>query len=219
MITASQIRAARALLDWSQSELAERAKLTQATIANIEVEKHQPSKTTITALEHTFQSVGIEFLANGVRQVRGITQFVGNDAILRLFENVYFTLRGSSEELLISGADERQNRPGVEAAVTKIREAGIKMRVLVDEENHYLLGPLDEYRCVPAKYFLNNPTIIYGDRVALPLFSNGADHIQVILNASLAAAERNMFNFVWDHCRKPSYSEAKQVYFCKSDEG
>ncbi|WP_236870428.1 helix-turn-helix domain-containing protein [Candidatus Bandiella numerosa] len=36
MISSAQVRAARGLLNWTQSELADRCNLTKATIANIE---------------------------------------------------------------------------------------------------------------------------------------------------------------------------------------
>lgn len=213
MVTPFQIRAARAILDWTQGMLAERAKVTQSTIANIEAEKQIASKSTLSSITKAFQDSGIEFLDDGLRKIKGMFELSGNDCFVRLLENVYHTLRGTDHELLISGADERRNVAGVESIIHKIRAAEIKMRVLVDQENHYLLGPLNEYRCVPSNYFLNLPVIIYGDRVALVYPEGQRDlKIQVYINSILAESQRRLFNFMWSKMESPSFSEVGQVY-------
>jgi DNA-binding XRE family transcriptional regulator len=212
MISPTQIKAARALLDWKQSTLAERAGVTQVTVANIEVGKHAASRSTLVSIMRVFQSEGIEFMTDGVRKLPGIRDFVGPEACERVIEDAYYLLRETGGELLIGGADESQNRPGVESAIRKLRRAGIKMRALVDERSTHLLAPLDEYRSVPSKYFINNPTFIYGDRVAVAVPRESEDFIQVIVNSNLASAQRLLFNFLWDHCRQPLHSTAQQIY-------
>lgn len=212
MITSGQIRAARALLDWSQGRLAERSGLTQSTIANLEVGKHLPSKMSLQSILRAFESVGIEFLPNGVRRQKGIQEFSGKDAFRQLLEDVFFALRDKGGELLISGANERQNRPGVEMMVHKIRDGGIAMRVLVEEGNSHLPAPLEEYRCIASKYFVNNPSMIYGDRVAIVTPQDEHDVIHVIVNHNLANAQRGLFNFLWDSSPMPTRSDIKQAY-------
>ena len=62
-ISSAQVRAARGLLNWTQSELADRCSLTKATIANIENEKHH--LTTKTANKIFFLGLAlISFLFN-----------------------------------------------------------------------------------------------------------------------------------------------------------
>lgn len=61
MITARQCRAARALLGWSQGELADRSGVAQATIANFETEKRATYVTRIIELEKALEQAGIEF--------------------------------------------------------------------------------------------------------------------------------------------------------------
>ena len=60
-IFSSQVRAARALLGWSQSELARRAKISVAAIARIELGTTDCRMSTIQALKTTFGLAGIEF--------------------------------------------------------------------------------------------------------------------------------------------------------------
>jgi len=61
MITPAQCRAARALLDWSQSDLAERAGVTLATVQNFETGRHSPYQRTLDKLAATFAQAGVTF--------------------------------------------------------------------------------------------------------------------------------------------------------------
>jgi hypothetical protein len=216
MITALQIRAARSLLSWGQAELAARAGLTQATIANLELEKHNPTKSTANALIATFEDAGVELLPDGVRKLRGIHEISGENAIHRLFENIYNSMKGDGGELLITGADERKNPSNLESSVKKVRNAGVQFRVLVEEGNTHLLGPLEEYRMIPKAYFSNIPTFIYRDRVAMFIPNQRRPLIQIVTNATLADAQRKWFGFLWDHATIPRKSTAPQVYLSNS---
>lgn len=76
MITPRQIRAARALLGWSQQELADRAIISLNALVRLENEKVDPRLSTVTAIENTLRKAGIEFLGSdaageGVRIVGG----------------------------------------------------------------------------------------------------------------------------------------------------
>ena len=64
MITSGQIRAARALLRWSSTQLSERCGISTATIKRLEVMEGVPSGQvrTILAIKETLESAGIEFV-------------------------------------------------------------------------------------------------------------------------------------------------------------
>ncbi|WP_346772421.1 helix-turn-helix transcriptional regulator [Chelativorans sp. AA-79] len=64
-MTPAQCRAARALLDWSQQQLAEAAKIGNATIRNFESSKSAPQHATLDVLRRAFEAQGIIFLADG----------------------------------------------------------------------------------------------------------------------------------------------------------
>ncbi len=57
-----QCRAARALLNWSQPDLAEATGLTRETIANLERGAHTPQPKNLVALREALEAAGIEFL-------------------------------------------------------------------------------------------------------------------------------------------------------------
>ncbi len=62
MITPAQCRAARALLDWSQQQLADASKIGNATIRNFEGGKTEPQHATLDVLQRCFEAAGIEFI-------------------------------------------------------------------------------------------------------------------------------------------------------------
>ncbi|TPL49294.1 helix-turn-helix transcriptional regulator [Mesorhizobium sp. B2-4-4] len=65
-MTPAQCRAARALLNWSQQELADASKIGNATIRNFEAGRSEPQHATLVVLRRTFEDAGVVFIdANG----------------------------------------------------------------------------------------------------------------------------------------------------------
>ena len=72
-LTAAQLRAARALLGWSQGELGAAAKVATKTIADFEREARVPYERTMDALQRALEAAGVEFTngdSQGVRLAR-----------------------------------------------------------------------------------------------------------------------------------------------------
>jgi predicted transcriptional regulator len=67
MITPRQIRAARALLGWSQQQLADKAIVSLNAVTRLEKRKVDSRVSTLTAIEKTLTKAGIEFLAADVK--------------------------------------------------------------------------------------------------------------------------------------------------------
>jgi predicted transcriptional regulator len=70
MTTPAQIRAARALLDWTQADLAAKASISPTSINTIEREKGDPKRSTLNAIRRALEEAGVEFTdgdAPGVR--------------------------------------------------------------------------------------------------------------------------------------------------------
>jgi transcriptional regulator with XRE-family HTH domain len=65
-ISAAQLRAARGLLGWSQTDLAKNAKVGRATIADFESGKREPYSRTLDDLRAALEDEGVEF-TNGER--------------------------------------------------------------------------------------------------------------------------------------------------------
>ncbi|WP_417624044.1 helix-turn-helix transcriptional regulator [Paremcibacter congregatus] len=62
MIKSSQCRAARGLLKWTQSDLADASEISSVTIRNFESDKTQPRKATLIVLQQIFEEAGVEFI-------------------------------------------------------------------------------------------------------------------------------------------------------------
>ena len=63
MITPAQSRAARGLLDWSQQELAETAKLGLSTVRDFEKGRRVPYPNNLSAIHTALEAAGVEFIA------------------------------------------------------------------------------------------------------------------------------------------------------------
>jgi transcriptional regulator with XRE-family HTH domain len=61
-MTPAQSRAARGLMDWSQSELATRSNLSESTIRDFEKGRRLPSLNNLAAIERALEAAGIEFI-------------------------------------------------------------------------------------------------------------------------------------------------------------
>lgn len=208
-----QIRAARALLNWSQSHLAERAGVSQVTVANLETGRIQGSRSTLAKIETALEHEGIEFIGNGVRRREEyLGFFAGPDAYLRLLDDVYFTIGASKGEVLFSGADERKNFDGVEERMKRLVHAGVRYRVLIEEGNTHILGKLSHYRQIPSQYFSNGVTVIYGDKYAILVVLEDGPRVHILNNLHIAEAQRKIFEFLWTRGLKPYKSEMDARY-------
>jgi transcriptional regulator with XRE-family HTH domain len=76
MVTPAQCRAARALLDWSQQQLASAAQIGVVTVRQFEGGGAQPRHATMDVVRRALESAGVEFIAEngggaGVRLRKG----------------------------------------------------------------------------------------------------------------------------------------------------
>lgn len=203
---ADKIKAARAILDLSQSALAEAAELSVPGIQRLEAKETSPNTRTQDKLIRALKKRGIVFTEKGIEYEQYPIYFTEGkdheDAYLKLLEDAYeHLLTVKDPELLIMFADDKVSPPSVNDMYRKMRENGIKMRQFIQEGNDYILGPLEEYRYIPAQYFINRVTLIYGDRIA----NETADVTKGVIKVDPVNAEiqRNTFNILWQLLEQP----------------
>lgn len=192
----SLIPTARTLIHWSQEDLGQAAGLSTSTIANLETRRQTPQQDTLDRIREAFLRQGVEFLPDGVRRPsRQLIPLKGRDWFVDLLADIAKTL-GEGDEVLIFGGDNRisANRPDVIEGFRKIRNAGIRMREMVEHGNLYLMGPEREYRWIPSAHFRNFVTVIYGDKVCNDFGDSGT----LLINKDWAEAERHKFEFMWE---------------------
>ena len=61
-MNSSQCRAARALLKWSQTQLAEASGVALSTVADFEIDKREPRSDNLTAIRRALEDAGVEFI-------------------------------------------------------------------------------------------------------------------------------------------------------------
>ena len=67
MIKATQIRAARALLGWRQTDLASAACMPEITVRDTESGEKDSRRSTIAKIQSALETAGVEFIEGGVR--------------------------------------------------------------------------------------------------------------------------------------------------------
>lgn len=212
MISARQIRAARALLDWSQAELGERSGISRVSIKNIETQATAPRRDTMAALRNTLEDHGVEFLpGDGVRMRDDVViVFEGEEAEERLLNDIYETMlqEGAGSEVLIYGLIEMdpekypQEYGLAKAQIERLARAGITERIIGCQGNNHFVAPWHCYRWLPAEGFAAVPLFIYGSKIALSTDKPPFKSI-VINNPLFADSCRHLFNFAWDRAVVP----------------
>lgn len=206
MISVQQIRAARALISWSQKQLGEIAGISQAGIANIESGKTRPTTQTMTAIRSALENAGVEFIDRGVRYKPDEIEIIqGEDFTTRMMNYVYETLlHYDQKEYLLSGVDfsmlDTEQKSHVQAQVDRLVNFDMRARVLVEEgtEADDIVGPKEWYRSIPREvFYAATPCFVFYDRFALMMFEK--QKVVIIRNADVAEDQRRKFQFLWEN--------------------
>lgn len=209
LITPDQIRAARALKNWSQTELAERTGLAVPTIANIEAGKQSPGKNTMEKIIHAFTIGGVKFTSKGIEKTdNSIEHLEGYKNYYQLLADALKSLN-KGDEILLLGCDEKRSPPDVLEHNRLLRDKGVRIRSLISEDNIFIGGKPEDNRQIPKKYFLFEDVItIYGNKVAttIPIEDTGKkrselSQIIIVENERLANDYKRIFEFMWDHAK------------------
>lgn len=210
IITPAQCRAARALLNWSQPELAERCDIHVQTISNFEKETSSPSKTTLEKISLILQSANIEFLGqDGVRQrTSTMTSHIGQAGYWDFYEDVYKTIKEEGGEIFVCNVMEDIFTKWLTKERTLIHKnrmrdllnrIKIDFRILIMEgDTHFAIPEAATYRWTQKERFADIPYYIYGKKVAIILFEENDVNVHVINNPKVAAAFKKQFIVLWD---------------------
>lgn len=208
MITIKQIKAARALLGWKQSDLAKRSGFSLPAINNIEREISDPKTGTLEIIQQSFEENGIEFKDQTGVSLKGehlkIYKFEGTEGLLRLLDDVYNTLKHSKGEVLISGLDESAfvKRLGKKLYehLARLKKANIKERLLISEKDDVMIAPKESYRHLSNEIFSQTPYYVYEDKCAFVLWGPPLKVI-MIHNKALSKSFRKQFEYNWKQAK------------------
>ena len=204
MITVRQIKAARALLGWKQSDLAKHSGLSLPAINNIERGISAPRLDTLELIKQSFEQNGIQFNDQTGVNLKGeflkIFKFDGIEGLQKLLDDVYTTLKNDGGEVLISGLNERffMQRLGKKLTqhLERLKNANIKERLLISEDDDYIVAPKETYRRLSKEIFSQTPYYVYAEKCGFILWG---PPLRVILihNQALSESFRKQFEFNW----------------------
>lgn len=191
-----QIAAARVLLNWTVDELIKRTGVSRPTISRIENNNGKPNSNTLNKIIRALTKEGITFTeTGGVDLIDKRAQYLTGDTwFLDILDDMYITLENAkNKEVLIFGGKDKKSPPEIIEKIRKLREIGVTIRETVEEGDDYLIGQEKNYRWIPKRFFKNQITVIYADKVCNDFGSHGI----LITDKDWADTERNKFNLIW----------------------
>ena len=213
-ITVKQIKAARALLEWKQEDLARVSGISLAAINKLERGLVSPRQHTMATLQQSFEQAGVEFTEGpGVRLTSDLFRLQvwdGKTAIGNLLNDVFMTLKDMPlpREILLSGLDESRwdnYRTLVNQHQARLLECQVHQRVLIHDGDHYFLShlnPKEHYRWIAKNLFTQLPYYVYGDKYAMVIWG---PPVRVVVMQSRIMAEtiRKQFEANWQTGKIP----------------
>jgi transcriptional regulator with XRE-family HTH domain len=217
MPTIEQIRAARALLGWSQSDLADKAELSQTGIARIENGTNKPNSKTLTKIENAFDKADVEFIDNsGVRKRAGEVRILrGPNAMSDFLDDVYETAvahgtPAKPTDVFLSnvvhenwikwmGTDRWKNHTD---RMTKDK-AVMDVRIIVKEgDTNFPASAYSKYKWIPEEFFNDKSFYSYHDKLAFLDFKENEIEILLMKQADFAKGYRDLFLIAWNTVAK-----------------
>lgn len=208
MINAPQIRAARAVLNWSQSDLARMAEISLTTIRNIEVKAIAPRMTTMGMIYNALSAAGIEFIEpDGVRRrPSDLYIFEGRNGGKDFFEDLRHSTRKSGGDVFIvtPTAEDFARYCGLSSileldALADLNNT-VEIRCLLTAATEMPLStPRFQFRSISKNFVDPVPFCAYGQKYAIAV-PNGEPFSKLIVVEALkmAAIARQHFLSLWD---------------------
>lgn len=181
----------------TQEALARVAEVPYATLTKIESGAiRNPSLQVVARLAKALGASLDDFLM--------VETYRGEQAILRIFEDVLATLE-DGDEMFITGIEEQRYLETNEAAVLgfieTLKARGIRQKLISCEGDTVRLpGSHIEYRWIPQEYFHPTPIYTYGDKVASIIWGPPIQSV-ILRNPLLAEAYHKQFLFMWENAQ------------------
>ena len=208
MPTIEQIRAARALLGWSQHDLADKADLSQTGIARIENGTNQPNSKTIQKIEAAFDKADVEFIGStGVKKRTGeVRTLQGVDGFKELLNDIYVTAKEYGGEFCLHNAKPDNwvkwlGEDWFKMHSERMAALSDKMsfKITSEEGNTNLISSaFAEYRWFPKELFDNNCIYAYGSKLAFVTFGEDDVYIRILDDKSFAYGFKILFDIAWE---------------------
>lgn len=211
-ISASQCRAARGLLNWSQPDLAQRCGMHVQTISSFEQEIGSPTKRTLQKISQTLSMAGIDFSdeADGVRRALDkISKFHGRDGFKSFMDDVYETAKEHGGDICLFNSKPRmwlqwlgEDWYSMHAERMKALGDKIRVRITLQEGDTVFILPIAEHRWFGMDNWKEKMFYAYGPKLAFVDFSNNDVNIMVLNQQEYAQSFRILFDIAWENVAK-----------------
>lgn len=205
MISPRQVKAARALLGWSQADLAKKVGLHLNAINNIERGGVVPRQSTLQKIKTACEMGGVRFRGQRGVEVRDeafeVYRFEGREFIRRLAQDIIAVVQSPEEEVLNLVLDEQMfnlaDKKENERYYQHMKKIGFKERILTSKKYENFINPNRQvYRWLPEKTLGTIAYNIYGDRVGFIYWQTR--EILSIRSMTLANSFRAQYNLLWE---------------------
>lgn len=212
-ITTAQIRGARGILGWSQSDLSERTGISATSIGSIENGSSTPRESSLIKIRAAFESSGIEFIGREGVKVRtgNVKTFTGKRCFWEFYEDIYQTALKHPGKILVSNVDERKfekllSDDQINTHTKRMKGvAGLSYNILIKHGDTFFMadGDYAVYKWQPHELFSTVPFYVYGKKLAFLLFQEEPTVI-VLDYPGIADAYRLQFDAIWKASTTPS---------------
>lgn len=213
-LSPSQCRAARALLDWGQPDLAKRSGMHVQTISSFENETGTPTQRTLLRIQETLELAGIEFIEHdGIRRrYSEICRFSGASGFESFLDDVYETAitHGTEESPTQVYLSNVVHQNWVKWMGPKKWENHVKrmtkdqrlmdVRIIVKEGDHnFPAQAYSKYKWFPESIFNEKSFYSYHDKLAFLDFSDNSVDITIMRQPDFAQGYRRLFDIAWNY--------------------
>lgn len=211
-LLANQLRAARAWLNWSREDLAEKAGVVANTIAAIEKGdgSSEPNARTMAKIVSAIEAAGVEFTdEGGVRpRVSRVSYFAGRTGFKNFFDDVYETLKTHTDpDVCVANVNEalfqKWHSEHDASHIARIQALNPKpYRALIKEnDTNVRTSAYCEFRWVKNDQFADTCVYIYGDKTAFIDFEEDTVTVTMVDSFKVSRALRRMFEVSWQNSK------------------
>jgi transcriptional regulator with XRE-family HTH domain len=205
-ITIQQIKAARALLDWTQEDLANHAGLNIDQIRRFEAGRSRP----LEVLENTYRtfiSHGLAFLEEGViKKKNEIRVLRGQQGFWDFYDDVYETIRTGGGDIFVHNVDESLfvKWLGEKDALYDERMSALdnfRQKIILKEGDTNFAAPFKttEYRwAAKGDFHASAPFYLYGHKLAMIMFDPEDVSVFILDQPRIADSYKTIFLSAWE---------------------
>lgn len=206
MISVGQIKAARGLLEWNQTDLAEASGLHLNAINNVERRHGIPRGETIALIQKAFEDKGIRFKGlTGVELVQEsleIKKYTGKDLIKVMTDDVLRTMTKPEDELIAILPDEQpfgQDKKNNDRYYAVQKKIGFQHRMILSKPDaeYYMEDKFVRY--LPETILGTISYQVYGDKFVI--INWNVPEMVMIRSETLALSFRNQFEYLWQQAK------------------